>query len=160
MSRFYYSSDEYVEPDEKDPDSYYSYCDCPSVGSFIAWKVVAVLKQDIEFPLMYCLAQLKIPAESPRLRAKNSKKCRCKFAEVLGIQNFAGVSLPDYIAGYSMFELTGTPEIYYSGIRTIYEKGKTVYADCFDDDRHNECSNGIHFFMNREDAISYASTWR
>lgn len=37
----------------------------------------------------------------------------------------------------------------------IYEIGKTVKVDDFDDDRWNECSTGIHFFLTREEAESY-----
>ena len=37
----------------------------------------------------------------------------------------------------------------------IYEIGKTVSVNDFDDDRWNECGTGIHFFMNRENAINY-----
>lgn len=36
-----------------------------------------------------------------------------------------------------------------------YEVGKTVKVDDFDEDRWSECSRGIHFFMNRQEAIDY-----
>ena len=34
----------------------------------------------------------------------------------------------------------------------MYEVGKEVVADSFDDDRWNECSHGIHFFITRNEA--------
>ena len=30
-----------------------------------------------------------------------------------------------------------------------------VYPDAFDEDRFNECSNGIHFFIDKQLAINY-----
>ena len=41
------------------------------------------------------------------------------------------------------------------GQNTIYRIGEMVYPDSFDNDRWNECSNGIHFFMDKQDAIIY-----
>lgn len=36
-----------------------------------------------------------------------------------------------------------------------YEVGKTVNVDNFDEDRFNECAPGIHFFINRQEAVDY-----
>ena len=33
--------------------------------------------------------------------------------------------------------------------------GKIVSVDNFDDNRWNECSTGIHFFVNKENALNY-----
>lgn len=33
--------------------------------------------------------------------------------------------------------------------------GETVVPDSFDEDRWNECSNGIHFFITKQEAIDY-----
>lgn len=38
---------------------------------------------------------------------------------------------------------------------TIYRVGEMVYPDSFDDDRWNECSHGIHFFVDKRNAINY-----
>ena len=38
---------------------------------------------------------------------------------------------------------------------TLYKVGEMAYPDKFDDNRWNECSNGIHFFINKQDAIDY-----
>ena len=40
-------------------------------------------------------------------------------------------------------------------VRLVYKVGEYVYPDSFDEYRWNECSHGIHFFMNKEDAIDY-----
>ena len=37
----------------------------------------------------------------------------------------------------------------------IYEVGKMVEVEDFDDDRWNECSTGIHFFITRDEALNY-----
>lgn len=34
----------------------------------------------------------------------------------------------------------------------IYKVGEMVYPDSFDDNRFNECSHGIHFFIDRGEA--------
>ena len=36
-----------------------------------------------------------------------------------------------------------------------YEVGKTVSVPNFCEDRFNECAEGIHFFINRQEAIDY-----
>ena len=37
----------------------------------------------------------------------------------------------------------------------IYKVGEIVKVDDFDNNRWNECSTGIHFFMNRNIAVNY-----
>ena len=37
----------------------------------------------------------------------------------------------------------------------IYEVGKIVYADSWDENRWDECSHGIHFFIDRQSAVDY-----
>ena len=37
----------------------------------------------------------------------------------------------------------------------IYEVGKTVSVKDFDENRWNECSTGIHFFITRDEAVKY-----
>ena len=150
MRHFYYSSDEYIDPDDE-----FRYCDCPQEGSFVGWKVAMVSGRYCDF----CLVKLRIPADSPRLKAYYSKKCRCKYAEVTDIQLLEGASLPDDTVAYSIFEMfnyVNDPSLLY---RTKYKKGEVIVADYWDDYKYVECSHGIHFFMNREDAISYATSW-
>ena len=36
-----------------------------------------------------------------------------------------------------------------------YTVGEVVYPDSFDDNRWNECSHGIHFFITRNEAVNY-----
>ena len=37
----------------------------------------------------------------------------------------------------------------------IYTVGETVTVPDFDENRGNECSTGIHFFINRQSAVEY-----
>lgn len=37
----------------------------------------------------------------------------------------------------------------------VYRIGEIVEVPDFDDNRWNECAPGIHFFMDRQDAVEY-----
>lgn len=104
---------------------------CPDTGSFIAYKKARGY-----------IVKLEIPADAKRLSA-TSRKCRCDKAAVLEIQNLDGT--PANIAKIRS---------YYSHY-FIYEVGKTVSVGNFNEDRWNECSTGIHFFINRQEAVEY-----
>lgn len=104
---------------------------CPSEGSFIGWKKVANK-----------LIKLEIPAEAKRSSA-TSMKCRCDKAKVLSITDLDG--------SHPIDEILNTSQ----GHVLLYRVGKIVYPDYFDNDRWNECSHGIHFFINKQDAINY-----
>ena len=104
---------------------------CPSDGVFIAWK-----KVDNK------LVQLEIPADAERCSA-TTRKCRCDKAKVIAITSLDGKE------EYSAVENKAyIPHI-------TYKVGEMVYPDSFDDNRWNECSHGIHFFINKQDAINY-----
>jgi len=104
---------------------------CPDIGVFTAWKKARGY-----------IIQLEIPAESKRLSA-TTRKCRCNIAKVVAIQNIDGTDsgLLEVCSGYDH--------------NFIYKVGETVSVDKFDSNRWNECSNGIHFFITREEAVNY-----
>jgi uncharacterized protein YjbI with pentapeptide repeats len=104
---------------------------CPSEGSFIAWKKANGL-----------IIKLKVTENSKRSSA-TTLKCRCSEAEVLEIQNIDG----------SICDIKSISSNYISSF--IYEVGKIVSVPDFDEDRFNECSAGIHFFISREMAVKY-----
>lgn len=104
---------------------------CPSEGSFIGWKKV-----------YGNLIKLEIPEDAKRLSSV-SMKCRCDKARVLSVWN---ITLEEEVS-----EVINRAY----GHDTLYKVGEMVYPDKFDDDRWNECSNGIHFFINKQDAINY-----
>ena len=101
-------------------------------GEFIGWKK---LPNGI-------MVKLKILEDSKRSRA-NGDKCRCDKALVLEFQDKDGT--PSNEKEY-------TSNVY---IKCTYKVGEIVYADSWDDDRWNECSHGIHFFIDRQSAVNY-----
>ena len=104
---------------------------CPDTGSFIGWKKVNGY-----------IVKLKIPARAKRCSA-TSNKCRCEYAKVLAIQNIDGSK-------------ARINEVFNNKYATCnYKIGEIVYPDSFDENRWKECSNGIHFFINRQDAVKY-----
>ena len=104
---------------------------CPSDGAFIGWKKVKG-----------CLIQLFIPEDAKRCSA-TTQKCRCEFAKVLSI-----IRIENGEELQSIENTSHTPSI-------VYKVGEIVKPDSFDEDRWNECSHGIHFFINKQDALNY-----
>jgi len=80
------------------------------------------------------IVTLHIPAAARRSHAFG-RKCRCEFAEVVEAPEGA------YTDQY--------------GPRTEYKVGEIVKSDKWDENWMNECSNGIHFFITREEAEAY-----
>lgn len=111
---------------------------CPEEGSFIAYK-----KALINFSVN-AIAVLEIPADAKRSSGDNTRKCRCNKAKVLRFEDLDGHVLNGITEGYS-----------YYNKRFIYRVGEYVTEDNFDEDRWKTCSKGIHFFMNRQEAINY-----
>ena len=107
---------------------------CPEEGAFIGWK--KAYKNQTEY-----LVKLKIPQDAKRSSA-TGRKCRCDKAEVLETYTMDG----------KIFE-----EAVYSGRDNhfLYEKGKTVSVDNFEECRWLECAPGIHFFITKQEAIDY-----
>ena len=99
-------------------------------GDLIGWKK---LKNGI-------IAKLQIPASAKRVNS-TGRKCRAEFVTTLALykshQEFSGVGI-------------GTRDG-----TTKYEIGNTTFPDKFDPDFRVECSNGIHFFITREEAEAY-----
>ena len=103
---------------------------CPSDGEFTGWKKVHGK-----------LIELRIPADAKRSSA-TTDKCRCDKALV--------VSITDISNGKEITEIVN-----HNRAKTVYRVGEMVFPDSFDDNRWNECSHGIHFFINKESAINY-----
>ena len=112
---------------------------CPEEGSFIAWKKALDNNLEEHYPV---IVKLQIPEDAHRSSA-TTRKCRASKAVVIDIQTLEGESLEGTVA-CSMYDHD-----------FIYETGKTVESIGFDENRFNECSSGIHFFMNRQEAVCY-----
>ena len=105
---------------------------CPEKGSFIAFKKVRG----------NYIVELLIPEDARRCSA-TSRKCRCDKAKVLSITKIDGTS-------------DGVDTVYSKYDETFaYKIGETVEVKDFDNNRWNECSTGIHFFITREEAVKY-----
>jgi hypothetical protein len=85
-----------------------------------------------------CIATLKIPEQSKRSSA-TSRKCRASEAYVVKIENPKGKEIKMCLS-----EKGGT-----------YITGQTILPDAFDECRWNECSNGIHFFITKQEAVEF-----
>ena len=110
--------------------SFLSY-QCPTEGSFIGWKKCRGY-----------IVKLKICEDAER-SSSTTIKCRCSKAEVLEIQNLDG-SIADITKICSNHDKN-----------FIYKVGETVEVKDFDKCRWNECSTGIHFFIDRNMAVAY-----
>ena len=105
---------------------------CPEEGAFVGWKKV----KDY-------IIQLEIPQDAKRSSA-TTRKCRCEYAKVLNILTLDGNN-----ADVSEFVNTNYKPV------VTYKIGEIVRPDAWDDDRWRECSHGIHFFINRREAVDY-----
>ena len=108
---------------------------CPEEGQFIGFKKVR-----IEGGESY-IVKLQIPAKAKRCSA-TSRKCRCEYAKVLSITNLDG----------SKTNLKCIRNMVHPCTYTV---GEIVRPDSFDENRFNECSHGIHFFITRQEAVDY-----
>ena len=104
---------------------------CPEKGSFIAFKKAG-----------YYIIELFIPSNAKRCSA-TSRKCRCSKAKVISITTPSG-------------DKTNITEVHSNyDPNFIYKLGEYVEVKNFDDNRWNECSTGIHFFITRQEAVNY-----
>jgi hypothetical protein len=107
------------------------YSQCPTEGAFIAWKKAHGK-----------IVKLRVTENALRSSA-TTLKCRCSEAEVLAIEELDGKS--------SVITSVASDK----DSAFIYEIGKTVKVEYFDPNRWNECSAGIHFFIDRQMAVNY-----
>ena len=107
------------------------YLSCPTEGSFIGWKKASGH-----------IVKLRIPEDARRSSA-TGHKCRCDKAYVMEIQNMDGTKATE----------DTVPSDYDKNF--VYTVGATVEVPDFDDNRWNECAQGIHFFIDRREAVEY-----
>ena len=107
---------------------------CPEEGAFIGFKKCNGAEECV-------LVKLEIPEDAKRSSA-TTRKCRCSKAKVISITGI--VTRQEYDEAFSQHDK-----------RFVYRVGETVVPDSFDEDRWNECSNGIHFFITKKEAIDY-----
>ena len=104
---------------------------CPEKGAFIGYKKAGGL-----------IVELQI-TETAKRSSATTRKCRCSEAVVLSITNLDGSD-------------SGAPLITSNYDKNfIYKVGEKVSVSDFDENRWNECSTGIHFFITRDEAVRY-----
>ena len=107
------------------------YLQCPEKGSYIGYKRCRNNR----------IVELLIPADAKRSSA-TTRKCRASKAKVLSITNLKGTI--DFEMAFSFYDCS-----------FVYRVGEIVEVEDFDEDRWNECSNGIHHFITRDEAVNY-----
>ena len=113
---------------------------CPEEGSFIGFKKAIIFNSDI-LDDSHVIVKLKV-LENAKRSSATTRKCRCSEAEVISITSLNGnYSLTKAFSAFN-------PDF-------MYEVGKIVAVDNFDENRWNECSTGIHFFITRDEAVNY-----
>lgn len=106
---------------------------CPEEGSFIGYKKAGRY-----------IVKLKILSDAKRSSA-TTRKCRCSAAKVLSITTLDGKD-----DGRQFVSSDRDKDF-------IYQVGEIVRVDDFDENRWNECSTGIHFFITRNEAVEYGN---
>lgn len=105
---------------------------CPEEGPFIAWKCTIEPR----------VVMLLVPADAKRV-SSTMQTGRCSKAKVLSIKSI------DETESFTWGQSTVDPDFY-------YEVGKMMYpANGFEESRWRDSSEGIHFFMERQQAIDY-----
>lgn len=115
---------------------------CPEEGEFIGWKKCFVSVNT--YIAKHVIVKLKIPAHAQRSSGLG-RKCRASEAWVLEIQELDGTVLDPDIVAFSRFDASFE-----------YRVGNLVVpSSTFNPDRWLECASGIHFFLNRQEAVRY-----
>ena len=109
---------------------------CPEIGAFVGWKKAKVKTSGHE-----CIVKLEITEDAVRSSA-TGRKCRCSKATVLEIQDLEG----------NVLEQAAVSD---RDCNFSYIPGTVVSVLDFDENRWNECSTGIHFYITREEAVRH-----
>ena len=103
----------------------------PEEGSFIGWKKCA----------NRCLLKLEIPARAKRHNSLGGRKCRASYVKTIGIWDSNGNQITECVGNHDK--------------KTIYKVGRLTKPDKYDPDPLKECSNGIHFFITKQEVIDW-----
>lgn len=116
---------------------------CPDEGEFVGYKKAWAIDDGLRYPV---LITLRIP-EDARRSSGFGRKCRCDKATVMKMEWVSpeAHSHPSVPKARSIFDE-----------HFVYTEGKEVTPrNDFCEDRWDVCSGGIHFFMNKQEAIEY-----
>lgn len=104
---------------------------CPEQGAFVGYKKCCDDR----------IVELLIPADAKRSSA-TCTTCRCNRAKVMIIKSFDCSEY--YEEAWSLVDEN-----------FVYRRGQWVEVPDFDEDRWNDSTRGIHFWMTREEAVKY-----
>lgn len=120
---------------------------CPDEGEFTGYKVAIREDTKLDRPAMnadYVIVTLRIPSDARR-SAAGGRKCRCDKAQVIAIEpaksKYAGTTIRTARSAHDF--------------AFKYRVGEEVFVTNFDENPWNECAPGIHFFMNKKEALLY-----
>ena len=116
---------------------------CPDTGAFVGFKKARLHSLD-ETKIQDVIVELEILTDARRSSA-TGRKCRCDKAKVLSVTTLDGVAVgADAGTVHSSYDSD-----------FVYEVGEIVTEPNFCEDRWEECAPGIHFFINRQEAVEY-----
>jgi hypothetical protein len=104
---------------------------CPEERAFVGYKK---LRNGL-------IATLEIPTDVPRTSSLVGRDCRAQSARVLSIETPDGTKVPE---GVSIHDKN-----------FLYRTGEIVFVPDYDPDIRVECTQGVHFFMTKEEARKY-----
>ena len=81
------------------------------------------------------LVTLSIPADARRVHSPTSRKCRAEWAVVIAVDNPEGRIIGGHDPNF------------------VYQVGREVIPDSFNDDIRVVCTHGIHFYITKQEAI-------
>lgn len=146
---------------------------CPESGPIIGYKKATAF--DISRGhrgWIDVIVKLEIPEDAKRSSALG-RKCRCDRAKVLGIYDIKqylepvgvrGDGVVDTIIRRHIGDKLSDETVAYSRFARLsawgndpfpYKVGQWVYPDEWNENRFDECSHGIHFFINAQEAVDY-----
>lgn len=120
---------------------------CPDEGEFIGYKVAIREDAKLDQPPMiadYVIVSLRIPSDAKR-SAAGGRKCRCDKAQVIAIEQA--------VSKYERTTIRTARSAHDFAFK--YRVGEEVFVTNFDENPWNECAPGIHFFMNKKEALLY-----
>lgn len=118
---------------------------CPDTGAFIGFKKAdmrTLINGSVD--IVHVIVELEILADARR-SSSTGHKCRCDKARVLSITT---------LDGEAVSAEAGPVRSNYDP-RFEYKVGEIVTEPSFCEDRWEECAPGIHFFINRQEAVEY-----
>lgn len=131
----------------------------PSEGAFTAYKKVNVFNAKNQI-VGYAIATLLVPEKAKRLTPLGHRKCRVSEALVVDFEHIGRDGKPGAIIDCTTGKPIKVKGLTYHAMHRsafLYKKGKVVTPDKYDPNIEQDCSNGIHVFATRREAMNWGS---